>query len=76
VAGSTGTRLDLAPFVSLAGDPARLVDRLDMLLTHGTLSPAARTAVINAIASVNDPTSRARLAIYLMATSSQFQVEQ
>jgi uncharacterized protein (DUF1800 family) len=76
VAGSTGTRVDIAPFASLAGDPARLVDRLDLLLTHGTLSPAARTAVINAIASVSDLASRARLAIYLMAASSQFQVEQ
>lgn len=76
VTGSTGTRLDIAPYTSLAGDPARLVDRLDLLLTHGTLSPAARTTVINAIASVSDLTSRAKLAIYLVATSSQFQVEQ
>lgn len=76
VAGSTGTRLDIAPYVGLAGDPARLLDRLDQVLTHGTLSPDARAAAIAAIASVSDLTNRARLAIYLVATSSQFQVEQ
>jgi uncharacterized protein (DUF1800 family) len=76
VTGSTGTHLDITPYVSLASDPARLVDRLDLLLTHGTLSPNARTTVINAIASVSDLTGRARLAIYLIAASSQFLVEQ
>ncbi len=76
VPGSTGTRPDLAPFTALAGDPVRLVDRLDVLLTHGTLSPAARSAIITAVSAVSNSTDRARLAIYLLATSSQFQVEQ
>lgn len=76
VAGSTGTRLDLTPFTALASNPATLVDRLDVLLTHGTLSPSARTAIINAVAALSSSSDRAKLAIYLLGTSSQFQVEQ
>ena len=76
VADSTGTRLDLAPFTALASDPAKLVDRLDVLLTHGTLSPPARNSIIDAVAALPGSSDRARLAIYLLATSSQFQVEQ
>jgi uncharacterized protein (DUF1800 family) len=75
VPGSTGTRLDLTPFAALASDPAGLVDRLDVLLTHGTLSPSARTSIINAVAALSN-SDRAKFAIYLLATSSQFQVEQ
>lgn len=76
VAGSTGTRLDLTPFTALASDPAQLVDRLDVLLTHGTLSPSARSSIINAVAALTGSSDRARLAMYLLGTSSQFQVEQ
>lgn len=78
VAGAIGTRVDLQPFATLAANPAQLVDRLDVLLLHGTLSPEARSVVINAVSSLptNDATGRARLAIYLLATASQFQVQQ
>lgn len=76
VAGSTGTRLDLTPFTALASNPATLVDRLDVLLTHGTLSPSARSSIINAVAALSSTSDRAKLAIYLLATSSQFQVAQ
>ena len=76
VAGSTGTRIDLAPFTALASDPARLVDRLDVLLMHGTLSPSARSSIIGAVAALSSTSDRARLAIYLLGTSSQFRVEQ
>ena len=76
VAGSTGTHLDLTPFTTLAVNPAALVDRLDVLLTHGTLSPSARSTIINAVTALNGSSDRAKLAIYLLGTSSQFQVEQ
>ena len=75
-----GTALDLSPLTALANDPAALVARLDALLLHGTMSSSMRTTVTNAVAGI--PTSdanfqrkRAQLAIYLMATSSQYQVQ-
>ncbi|HVF27023.1 MAG TPA: hypothetical protein VM943_02205 [Pyrinomonadaceae bacterium] len=75
-----GTSLDLAPLEALAGDPAQLVNALDTLLMHGRMSASMRTTVTNAVTSV--PTSdasyarkRAQVAVYLVATSSQYQVE-
>jgi len=77
VFGATGTQIDWAPWAALAGNPAALVDRLDRLLTHGTLSAAAKGAIETAIAAVpaTDPTTRAKTAFYLFLTSSQYQVE-
>ncbi|HVF86759.1 MAG TPA: DUF1800 domain-containing protein [Pyrinomonadaceae bacterium] len=75
-----GTSLDLAPLEALAGDPAQLVKALDTLLMHGRMSASMRTATTNAVTSI--PTSdanyarkRAQVAVYLVATSSQYQVE-
>jgi len=77
VFGATGTQIDWAPWAALAGNPAALVDRLDRLLTHGTLSAAAKGAIETAVAAVpaTDPPARAKTAFYLFLTSSQYQVE-
>ena len=77
VYGATGTQLDWAPWAALAGTPAALVDRLDRLLMHGTLSPAAKAAIVPAVLAVPapDPLARAKTAFYLVVTSSQYQVE-
>jgi hypothetical protein len=72
-----GTSLDLSPLQALAGNPAQLVDSLDMLLLHGTMSPAMRTSIVSAVNAVaaTNTLKRARTALYLVATSSQYQVE-
>ena len=77
VAGATGTQIDWTPWAALSGNPAALVARLDRLLTHGTLSAAAKGAIETAIAAVpaTDPPARAKTAFYLLITSSQYQVE-
>ena len=41
----------------MAGDPDALVARIDALLLHGTLSPAARDAVVTAVPP-SPPTTR------------------
>ena len=38
--------------LALANDPARLIDRIDLLLTYGTLSAEARSAMLEAVNSV------------------------
>jgi hypothetical protein len=56
------------------------VDALNALLLHGTLSTSARNSIITAVNAVPSGSTqnlvRARTAIYLIASSSQYQVEQ
>ena len=74
----TGTTLDFTPWGNLAQQSTTaLLDELDRLLLHGTMSQQMRasiTTALNAIPSSN-PQQRARNAIYLVLTSSQYQVQ-
>ncbi len=72
-----GTALNLSGLLVLALDPPKLVDTLDTLLMHGSMPSDMRDAIItavNAVASTN-PLKRAQTALYLVATSSQYQVQ-
>lgn len=63
--------------VSLARDPEVLVNRLDMLFTHGMLSQRTREIIKDAIRpmiSGNYRHERARLALYLMMISPDYNV--
>ena len=73
--GAIGTQPDWSALAAVAGDANALLDKLSTLLLHGTMSAATRAAIIPAINAVTDPATRARTAFYLVATSSQFQVE-
>ena len=72
-----GTSLDLAPLQALAGNPGAMVDSLNALLLHGTMSSEMRASVVTAVTAVaaSNPAKRARTAVYLVASSSQYQVE-
>ena len=73
----TGTQLDYSSYQGMAGNPAQLVDALNTSMMHGTMSSSVRTSIINAITAISsgDPAGRTRTAIYLVASSSQYQVE-
>ncbi len=76
----TGTALDLSDLQAIAAaDPTgnQLVDELDRRMLHSTMSPAMKAAILPVVTSVaaNNPLSRVRQAIYLIATSSQYQVQ-
>jgi uncharacterized protein (DUF1800 family) len=73
----TGTSLDLSPLLPLASTPDQLVDALNVMLMHGTMSTAMRASIIQAVSAVSSANAlkRARTAVYLVATSSQYQVE-
>jgi hypothetical protein len=77
VAGAIGTRVDISPLAMLADDPAKLVDKLDLMMLHKSMPAAMRNIIIQAINSIpeSDPLARARMAVYLLATSPQYQVE-
>jgi len=46
-------------------------------MMHGTMSAEMRQSIIDAVTAVagTNPLKRARTAVYLVATSSQYQVE-
>ena len=73
----SGTQTNYSAYQAQAGDPNALVGMLNTNLMHGTMSSSMRTSIINAVNGIaaSDPASRTRTAIYLVATSSQFQVE-
>jgi hypothetical protein len=76
-----GTSIDIANLEVLAGNPGDVVNALDALLLHGTMNPQMRTSIITAMSAINDANvttrnqKRARMAVYLVATSSQYDVQ-
>jgi hypothetical protein len=59
IRNGTGSGRDVLPNyaaeIALADDAAKLQARVDLLLTHGQLSPATRDEIINAIAAISIP---------------------
>ena len=75
-----GTALDLSDLQALAAADAtgnQLIDELNRRMLHNTMSPEMRATLLPAITSVtsSDTLGRVRQAVYLVATSSQFQVQ-
>ena len=75
-----GTALDFSDLQALStADPTGnlLVDELNNRMLHGTMTAAMKATILPAVTSVlaTDPLGRARQAVYLVATSSQFQVQ-
>ncbi len=76
----SGTKINLADLQAIAaGDPtsSQLLDHLNTRMLHGTMSPQMKTTLMTAVNAVAaaDTLNRARTAVYLIATSSQFQVQ-
>jgi hypothetical protein len=72
-----GTSIDLSGLQALAGDPVKLVAALDALLMHNSMSPTMRGVITGAVSNIPaaNTLQRAQAALYLVATSSQYQVE-
>ena len=72
-----GTSLNLTELQLLASNPTNLVDRLNRLMMAGTMSDDMKNSIVAAVNAVNSNNSllRARQALYLVATSSQYQVQ-
>jgi len=71
-----GTSLDFSSFLPLAGSPEDLVDSLNTLMMSSQMSPEMRSSILTAVRAVasSNPLKRVRTAVYLIATSSQYQV--
>ena len=75
-----GTALSLAALEAQASNPAQMIETLNALLLHNTMSDQMKTQVSNAVSAI--PTTdgqfarkRAQAAAYLVLTSPQFQVQ-
>jgi uncharacterized protein (DUF1800 family) len=75
-----GTSLDvgeIVPFAQADTSGNQLLDVLNAKMLHGAMSVAHRNSILSAVTAVpaDNPTLRARTAIYLIAASSQYQVQ-
>ncbi len=74
---ATRVNLNFSGVQSLASDPAKLVDKLDLLMTAGNLSAATRTAVMTAVAAypATQLKERTQAAVYLITLSPDFVIQ-
>jgi len=77
---TVGTSIGFADLQALAeADPScnQMMDILNIRLMHGTMSAQMRSTILNAVLTVpaSNPELRAKRAVYLVATSSQYQVQ-
>ncbi len=72
---SSGTKVDFTP-VSNAGSQDAMVDWLNTYLLHGTMSSQAKSSVLTAMAAAGTSMkNQAKMALYLVISSSQYQVQ-
>ncbi|MFN6965077.1 MAG: DUF1800 family protein [Pyrinomonadaceae bacterium] len=76
----SGTALDFSELQAIAAADTtsnQLMDVLNVRMMHGTMSSSMRGTILTAVNSIasTDPMQRAKQAVYLVATSSQFQVQ-
>jgi hypothetical protein len=79
---SGNTKLDFSPVIT-AGAPDQMVAWLNTLLLHGTMSDSMKQGILTAIGAItvasppsnSDLTNQAKAATYLVASSSQYQVQ-
>ena len=73
----TGVSIDLSTFYALTDDPAALLALAEDTLLHESLTDTERTSILNAITDVSPGNQQRRVeyAIYLVATSSRYQVQ-
>lgn len=69
---------------AIAADPAALVERVDLLLMAGKMSPTLRARILDAVANISVPatgsqttalTNRAKLAVFLTMASPEYLVQ-
>jgi uncharacterized protein (DUF1800 family) len=62
-------------FGTLASSPGNLVNALNTIFMHGQMPSDMQTEIVNQITPITDMGERARVAVYLVITSSQYKIE-
>jgi len=77
ITGSTGTSINVSQLNTLAANPSDLINVLDQVFLHSTMDQNMRTQLLTLIKSIpaNNPLLRSQTAVYLVLTSSQYQVQ-
>jgi hypothetical protein len=77
VYGSLGsnTKADISAYVGVAGDVNKLLDMVSANMLHGQMSGSMRSTLFSTLSAISNNTRRAKAALYLVGSSSQFQVE-
>ena len=87
VAGARDVRATYAAEMELARDTGGLVDRMNLLLANGRMSPASRGRIVEAVNAISVPTTgtpatinaalvnRVKLAAYMTMASSEYLVQ-
>lgn len=68
--------LDLSEEIAMAGSASSLLNRLDLLLMYGSMSPRMREILTEAIQQIEDPEERTKMAIFLISISPEYSVIQ
>ena len=75
----SGTVVNFSSYATQAANPGALVDTLNTLLTHGSMSADMKTSIVSAMQTIppgsNQALKQAQTAIYLIGSSSQYQVQ-
>ncbi|MFQ5609364.1 MAG: DUF1800 domain-containing protein, partial [Woeseiaceae bacterium] len=66
--------LDYDEYTAIAGNVGELVDRLDIVLTAGTLDPLTRQAIESVLTDIDDLNLRTRIAVHIFLTSADYAV--
>ena len=64
----------LQSYMPLAGTPGALVDTLNIQLMHGQMSQTMHDRIVTAVSNYSAPMQRVQAAVYLVLSSSQWQV--
>ena len=81
ISGATGTQVDWSGWQGFGTDLEAMLDRIDLLMLNRTMSSAQRAALkaaMTAITNADGPTQarkRAQAALYIVASSPQFQID-
>ena len=72
---SNKTKIDISAYVNVAGDVNKLLDMINVNMMHSQMSDNMRSTISSMVSTISDNKRRAQTAVYLTASSSQFQVE-
>jgi hypothetical protein len=70
------TKLDYSEFLPYANDVAALLDHIAYVFTHHSMSPELQQAATNAANAATTPLAKVQAALYIVLTSSEYQVIQ
>jgi len=66
--------IPMEDLLDLAETPAQLMDRLDLLFTHGQLSTESRTIILDAINQLDEAEERVQMGLYLIFISPDYNI--